>query len=327
MSHLAIRLLVLASLLLAPLATLQVAAETVPAAISVSASGIPIDPTGIEGAETLVNPVDGSRHVVWSDPADGTLWHTARVGLGGWTTPERVAAGSEFDAEFSQTGALHVVFAHDFDNWDIFHAFKSYGAMAWELPTPVSRTDGESRYPKISIDGKTIHATWTDKTPGYWTVYYGKYTSDQVVAAAAVGIRNATLQPLVVTPTDIWSSVPVPNGNYGLVPVIMARYGDVFVGWESGREVYLTGKHGDAQWQLPFEVSYGGTSGVSREPRLYVRPCSVSGVRVVWFAGDVSRYRDSWFFYDRMYLSPSGSYPTDPPTPSCRREFFPAILG
>jgi hypothetical protein len=105
----------------------------------------------------------------------------------------------------------------------------------------VSYTTDRSAEPALTLapDG-TLYAVWQDYSPGYWTVYSGRWDGES------------------------WSSRPIPNGR-GQAPVVAAAPdGAVYTAWQDrlpssaqvlGPLQILSSKLVGEQWTLPAEVS------------------------------------------------------------------------
>jgi hypothetical protein len=174
----------------------------------------------------------GCVHVLYE--ADKTIWHLMQD-QGQWTTPARVTAGRQ-PAAIAVGEVLHVVFANEFaGNVEICHAQWRDGV--WSLPRTLSFTSGASVFPRIAAgpDG-SLHIVWTDDTPGYSVIYYGRQVG------------------------TFWVNRPVSNGRGESPALAIDSQGLVHVAWQdrqpsSGpwQAYYL---HGDGRtWSLPENIS------------------------------------------------------------------------
>lgn len=311
-----IAILVLAGTLLAPLAT--------PVATASTESTVEASPWIGFPNEYLSNPISGEVSVMW---VDGCKVWMSDHNLTGWTTPNHVVNGCSFDAEYADDGTLHLIvdrYSYIDGNWETYHSLRRNQDSEWTLTILVSRTSGDSRYPKLAVWGQHVYATWQDHTPGYWTVYIAQYTDGAVVAmsevlrkASATAVKPENIQ-LDSVPLDIrsfWSNGPVPNGR-GTMPVIrMNALGEVFLAWQDGGEIWLTAKQ-QGPWDLPALVS--DTPGVlSLDPR-FVQVFRPDGVRVMWQEGGDRWYADAWFLNGHVALSDNHLI---------HRQFIPLIVG
>jgi hypothetical protein len=139
-----------------------------------------------------------------------------------------------------RAGKLRALLANQFmGNYEIYQITLVDGA--WTLPTKISHTSGLSAYP-VLVAGKdqTMFAAWMDNSPGYWTIYVGKWNG------------------------EYWSSQPVANAR-GQAPALAATLdGGVYLAWqdrvptvENPNGVYdiFLSEQGEAGWSLPVNIS------------------------------------------------------------------------
>ena len=110
-------------------------------------------------------------HAVWTQ---GSILYHAYLAGGSWSAPNRVATGSQAVLATAPDGGIHCLFsAQMLGNVEIYHT--TWQGAKWALPEVVSRTSGMSLSPALAIgkDG-SLHAAWSDMTPGYATIYYGR---------------------------------------------------------------------------------------------------------------------------------------------------------
>ncbi len=195
---------------------------------------------GLTSAErpVLVYGADRAAHAVWE--SNGVLFYASRPANGVWTAAQRVAAGESPALVADSAGQLHLVFANEFsDNYDIFYVQRTNGV--WTLPVQMSYTSDYSAEPALTITPNgALHAAWQDYTPGYWTIYSGRWDG------------------------EFWSSRPIPNGR-GQAPVLAAAPdGAIYTAWQDrlpisasvlGPLEILSSKLVGEQWTLPAEVS------------------------------------------------------------------------
>lgn len=216
---------------------------------------IPVVATGSD--DSAMAMIGETLHLVWQ--ADQMLYH-ARHLAGAWSQPMSVAYGAQPALAADPAGRLHCLFTHRFlRNDEIYEV--SWDGERWSLPVNVSLTYGSSTQPALAIaaDG-VLHATWSDTTPGYSTIYYGT--------------RSSTF----------WANRPVP-GARGVMPAIaVASDGTVFIAWSDRRgdtgayDVFCT-VYRDGVWSPPEAVSDSPASH-ALGPRLVVD--SRDQCHVVW---------------------------------------------
>jgi hypothetical protein len=120
-------------------------------------------------------------------------------------------------------------------NVEIYHT--TWKEAKWALPELVSRTSGVSLSPALAIgkDG-SLHAAWSDTTPGYATIYYGRRVE--------VG----------------WTSGPIPNGSGCHPAIAVDPGGELYVAWQSrspatDRFEVFCAQNSQGAWSLPDGVS------------------------------------------------------------------------
>lgn len=261
-------------------------------------------------SEYLTNPVSGEVSVMWVDSCK--VWMADR-NLSGWTTPNHIVNGCNFDAEYAEDGTLHLVvdrYSYIDGNWETYHSLRRNQTSEWTLTVLVSRTSGDSRYPKLAVWGRDVYATWQDKTPGYWTVYIAQYTDGAVVAMSEMlrSAKTTATKPesiqLDSEPLDVrsfWSNAPIPNGQ-GTMPVIkIDQLGELFVAWQDWGEVWLTARQQSSTWCLPVNVSDSETE--SSGPVLTINPFRADSIRVFWRDTGAVWYANAWFLNSHLALS------------------------
>jgi hypothetical protein len=231
------------ALLLALLATLGLLCN--PGVVSAEpAAGLwSVPSTVAEGLVSAARPAvahgaDGSSHALWE--SQGQLFHAWRFKEGAWSTPRRIAAGVSPSAVMDGAGVLHVVFANQFlGNDEIYHMALLGGA--WSLPKPISRTSGRSASPALAIGpNDSLLVAWADATPGYWTIYEGRFSN------------------------GFWTSRPVPSARGQAPSLVQTSGGDAYVAWQdrpigpsealAPYQVFLSQKRA-GKWSPPVVVS------------------------------------------------------------------------
>jgi hypothetical protein len=166
-------------------------------------------------------------HVVWSQ--NGQLLHSMRTQTG-WGEPRPAGFGGEPVLVEAADGRLHCLYSNSFGpNLEVYHTWLQGGV--WELPRPVSRTDGASSQPALAVgpDG-VLHAAWCDDTPGYRCIYYGRLQG------------------------RIWTSAPVPHARGSRPSLSVARDRTVHLAWQDsahgGHEVFVASLR-DGSWSVP----------------------------------------------------------------------------
>lgn len=202
------------------------------------------DPTAIATGLTqaarpaLAYTPDGVGHALWESA--GKLYHAAHVPGGQWSVARRIAYGMSPALAVDRAGRLHALFANQFmDNYEIYHIFLEEGI--WSLPVNVSHTTGPSAYPALTAgSSQVLFAAWTDKSPGYWTIYVGAWNG------------------------KYWTSQPVANAR-GQAPALTTTVnGGVYLAWQDlvpmpgnptgAFEVFFSEFDG-SNWSLPVNIS------------------------------------------------------------------------
>jgi hypothetical protein len=187
---------------------------------------------------SLVYTADGVAHALWE--SGGTVFYASRQPGCAWGAPIRVAVGTAPTMVTDGKGTLYAVFANQFmGNYDIFYVRRPAGA-AWSLPVNVSRTSGYSGQPALTVgNDQSLHVSWTDGTPGYSTIYYGKWDG------------------------RFWITQPVPNAR-GQAPTLAAAPDrSLRMAWQdrmpavegSGAYDILLSDYTDNRWSLPINIS------------------------------------------------------------------------
>lgn len=232
-------------------------------------SGAQPVPTGPgDCREPAVTVAGEVLHAVWTQGRN--LFH-AFLSDDNWSQPKQVAVGNQAALAAAPDGIVHCLFsAQLLGNVEIYHT--SWDGVKWALPAVVSRTSGVSLYPALAVgnDG-SLHAAWSDTTPGYATTYYGR----------RLGVA--------------WTSGPVPSGSGSHPTIAVDPGGQIFVAWQGRRPA--TGKFEvfcaidcDGAWSLPEDVSDNAQCH-SLYPKLTV---SAQGIcHLVWQEdrGEVFRVR------------------------------------
>jgi hypothetical protein len=255
-------------------------------------------------------------HLAWSRA--GQLLHSYRVG-DEWTAPQRVAYGAQPSLAAAKDGSLHCVYANEFaGNAEIFYVH--WDGKHWSLPELVSRTSGASSDPVgVLDDGGCLHLAWSDVTPGYPTVYYGRrdgrfFTSEPVPHARgsrpslalvpgglcmawqdqhpktglydvyyAERVNGAWAPPLAISDS--------PDAHSFMPSVAAGREGGRFVAWEEEIDglfaIYFAEQLGDG-WTIPCAVSLSSDQDC-RLPRLLVG--SGGFLQLFWLEGNTLRHR------------------------------------
>jgi hypothetical protein len=190
------------------------------------------------GLPSIAYSREGIAHAVWE--SSGALYYTYQLPNRPWSNPVRVASGLSPSMVIDAKGELHALFANQFNgNYEIYYICREGGT--WSLPINVSHTSGSSGNPVLALaaDG-TLHGTWMDNTPGYWTIYHGIWS----------GV--------------FWSSQPVPYAR-GQVPSMAASpAGTIFLAWQdkvptvanpNGEYDVLASELTGGNWSLPVNVS------------------------------------------------------------------------
>ena len=189
--------------------------------------------SGPDSRKPVLAVVGETLHLAWS--RGRVLYHSTLEGST-WSVPVRVASGEEPTLCATPDGRLHCLFTHKFiGNYEVYHVTLTGGR--WSLPEPVSRTPGVSSSPALTVgpDG-SLHAAWADTTPGYPTIYYGRYDA------------------------PFWTSAPIPSGRGTLPSITQTLTGDVHVAWQdrtdaTGPYDILSSVLRDRQWSVPQIVS------------------------------------------------------------------------
>jgi hypothetical protein len=177
-------------------------------------------------------------HAVWTQGSN--LYHAYLSGES-WSTPTQVATGSQAALATAPDGVVHCLFsAQMLGNVEIYHT--TWKEAKWALPEVVSRTSGVSLSPALAIgkDG-SLHAAWSDTTPGYATIYYGRRVE--------VG----------------WTSGPIPNGSGSNPALAVDPAGQIYVAWQSrspatGLFEVFCAQNSQGAWSLPEDVSANSQS-------------------------------------------------------------------
>lgn len=211
----------------------------------------------IDSREPAIAMIGETLHLVWNH--NRMLYH-AWCSAGAWSQPTRVAIGEQPVLAATAGGQLHCLFVNQFlRNYDIYHV--AWDGNAWSLPVNASLTYGASSQPALALgaDG-TLHAVWTDTTPGHSTIYYGT--------------RGSTF----------WANRSVPSGR-GIAPSIAAAPdGTIFVAWSDRRSdtgVYdvFCSIYRDNVWNPPESISDSADAN-SLAPRLAID--SRGACHVIW---------------------------------------------
>ncbi len=187
---------------------------------------------------TIAFTRDGAAHAIWE--TNNRLFAAHQSPTGTWSAPEEVAYGFAPHMIAEDNGTLHVAFVNSFmGNFETYYVVRRNGK--WSLPVNMSHTDGYSAHPKLAFgpDG-VLHATWMDRTPGYWTTYHATWAE------------------------PFWSTRPIPSGRGEAPSIAVAQDGTVYVVWQdrtspSGAElgafeVFLAGLR-DGTWTTPLNIS------------------------------------------------------------------------
>lgn len=308
-------ILVLASALLAPLATPPVATASVP---SVEPAPFPW------GSAT---PVFVQGHALWLE--DNQLWDS-QWASGSWATTVRVAMADDLSprgVKPDYEGGIEAVFSVWLEGLEpaseIYHVSWSPG-MGWTLPGLVSRTSYASSRVAIFVqpDG-VLHAVWQDWQPWYgetgaWWIRYGEFLPQTAQSASLLSPES----PMVEEPETVasgygfWTSVPIPSGR-GVEPDLWVTPDgrEVYVPWtdestsfegESQTEVFVAGKllwlPPAEQWSSAWNISDSFRDSVLT--RVTDNPTGW-GARIYWSeVGDGFWWSSIWFDdLGRAYMS------------------------
>lgn len=201
--------------------------------------------------------IDATPHLVWT--WDRGVYHAWRTETG-WTTPVRIAAGDQPALAMTPDGKLHCLFSHWLgDNAEIYHVH--WDGNLWSLPAVVSRTSGISMHPTLAVDmDGTLHAAWTDTTPGRPVIYYGNQQG------------------------PAWRSFPIPNGSGSRPTIGASPAGMIHLAWQNrlepgGRFEILASDLLEENWSLPENVS-DQTARHSINPKLATN--ALGACHLIW---------------------------------------------
>jgi hypothetical protein len=215
---------------------------------------------------SLAYTSDGTAHAMWE--SGGLVFYASRSPGGTWTVPARVATGTAPMMVADSAGNLHAVLANEFmGNYDIFYVRRRNSI--WSLPVNVSRTSGYSGQPVIAVAAdQSLHAAWADTTPGYSTVYYGKWDG------------------------RFWISQPVPNARGQAPALASSPDGSLYLVWQdrasgvggtSGRYDVFLSEYAGGRWSLPINAS---DSPDSESLGAHVSTTSDGFAHLVWVEQD-----------------------------------------
>ncbi len=210
----------------------------------------------------LAYSASGTAHAVWE--TSGAVMYSSRSPGQGWSAPVRLAAGMTPGLVTDSAGGLHVVFANQFmGNYEIYYVRRQTGT--WSLPVNVSRTSGASGHPAIAVgDDGSLHIAWTDNTPGYNTIYCGKWDG------------------------RFWITQPVQNARGQAPALAVAQDRSLYLAWQeqiypgadppTPYEIFLSQYIG-GRWSLPVNIS---DSPDSQSLGVGVTASSESVAHLVW---------------------------------------------
>ena len=187
---------------------------------------------------TIAYTSDGAAHVVWE--SGGALYHASQRPGELWSDARRVGTGFAPSIRADLNGALHMVFGNQFmGNHEVYYVRFERGV--WTLPVNISHTSGYSAQPAIEVSASgALHVSWSDNTPGFWTIYHAN--------------RDA----------QYWHNAPVPNAR-GQAPALSTNAdGALFLAWQDrvpssqsapqSFHVFLSELQNES-WSLPVEIS------------------------------------------------------------------------
>jgi hypothetical protein len=221
-----------------------------------------------------------------------------------WTANERLTTtlgDSKYPAIAVDGLKIYVVWEDntpDLLNKEIYFKKSVDGGVTWKTDKRLTNNAGDSRYPRIAVDGSNIYVVWTDYTPGTPEIYFKK--SDDGGATWRTNKRLTN------------------NAGYSYAPAIAVDGSNIYVVWADSTpgnyEIYFKkSDDGGATWATNKKLS--NTAGYSEDPAIVV---DGSNIYVVWtdytpgnyeiyFKRSVDRGA-TWKADKRLTNNPGGSY-------------------